>query len=437
MKTRKVIHGEVWFNDEDSKIINITIRNFSSAVRSGYQAKHKHKLKGNEIVKYIKKNYMALLNQRYINDAAMIGGMINQDNALFGGKRNWKRLQTKTINKEEWINSRNNQLYSRGDVIKKGNPNIRIIDNELWVNDPTEIGKWIKGKLYLQKSVDLKCYDVRLIKKDNNRFSVTVSYEKEISDIQFNDKNGVIGIDANPDGIAVVETDYNGNLLCHQYIKKDRIQFAKEDKRDNDIRLLAKEVINIAKLKNKPIVVEQLNFKQKKSYKKFNRVKSNFLYRKIIEAMQSRAIKEGVAVKEAHSAFTSILGQLKYQKMYSLNRHTSAGLVIGRRGMGIKEKQTFIVKDKADKKEKSNKDKLNLEGRGLSIDLTRKSWSWLQDCFLKTKPATLTGSCLVPLKEAYNTSIGEIPISEPTTIAGRCGINNINQDEEGHPCKII
>lgn len=35
------------------------------------------------------------------------------------------------------------------------------------------------------------------------------------------------------------------------------------------------------------------------------------------------------------------------------------------------------------------------------------------------------------------TKLGETPIGEPTTITGRCGINNINQDDEGHPCKIF
>lgn len=436
MKTRLVIHGEVWFNDEDQKNINNIVKYFSSAVRSGYQAKHKHKLKNNCIIKYVKKNYMNSLNQRYINDAVMIAKMINQDNAIFGGKKNWKKLQTKTIMKQDWINFRNNQLFSRGDITKNGNPNIRIVGNELWINDSNERGKWIKGKLYLQKKVDLKCYNVRIIRKDNGKFSVTVSYEKEIEDIKFNDKNGVIGIDTNPDGIAVVETDYNGNLVSHKYIKKDRIRFAKEEKRNNDIMLLAKEVVDIAKFKNKSIVVERLIFKQKRSYKKFNRMKSNFLYRKIIEAIHSRAIKEGVFVKEVDSAFTSILGQLKYQNMYSLNRHTSAGFVIGRRGQGIKEKQTFVVKNKADEKEKSYKDKLNLEGRGLSIDVTRKSWSWMQDCFLHTKQVTLTGSCLVPLKEAYSTGTGGTPVDESTTITGRCGINNINLGDERRPCKI-
>lgn len=123
--------------------------------------------------------------------------------------------------------------------------------------------------------------------------------------------------------------------------------------------------------------------------------------------------------------------------MYSLNRHTSAALVIGRRGMGIQERQTFSVEEKTDRQEKSDKDKLNLEGRGLSIDLTRKAWSWLQTGFLKSKPSTLTGSCLVPPKEAYGTSTGETTVGEPATITDRCGIANNNQDYERSPCKIL
>jgi IS605 OrfB family transposase len=295
--------------------------------------------------------------------------------------------------------------------------------------------------LFLQsgRPFDASCYDVRISKKDGNRFSAVVSSENNLVRSPFDDKNGVIGIDTNPDGVAIVETDSDGNILCHHYVKRDRIQYAEEGKRDNDIRLLAKEAVAIAKskTKNKPIVIEKLSFKAKDSYHKFNRIKSNFLYRKILDAIQSRASKEGIAVREVHSAFTSILGQLKYQKMYSLNRHTSAALVIGRRGMGVQERQTFSVKEKTDKQEKSDKDKLNLEGRGLTIDLTRKAWSWLQTGFLKPKSSTLTGSCLVPPKEAYGTSMGEIPIGEPATTTDRCGIANTNQDYERSPCKIV
>jgi len=439
MQVRKTTHGEVWFNDSDAIKVARIVKHYSSAVRSAYQAIHKHGLRGNEIRKYVKRNYMEPLNQRYVNDACMMAQMVNQDHSVFGGKHNWKRLQIKEISKNEWLNVRNSQLYSRGDSTKNGNPNIRVVGNELWINNPLERGEWIKGKLFLQseRPFDDSCYGVRVLRKDGNKFSVVVSSENKSVQPRFDDSNGVIGIDTNPDGVAVVETDSDGNILCHHYIKKDRIQCAKKGKRDNDIRLMAKEVVTIAKSKNKPIVVEKLSFKAGGSYRKFNRIKSNFLYRKILDAIQSRASKEGVAVMEVHSAFTSVLGQLKYQKMYSLNRHTSAALVIGRRGMGIQERQTFSVKEKTDKQEKSDKDKLNLEGRGLTIDLTRKAWSWLQTGFLKPKPSTLTGSCLVPPKEAYGTSMGETPIGEPATTTDRCGIANNNQDYERSPCKIL
>jgi len=51
---------------------------------------------------------------------------------------------------------------------------------------------------------------------------------------------------------------------------------------------------------------------------------------------------------------------LKYQEQYSLNRHTAAALVIGRRGMGIME--TLRVR-----LEPLKKGMLNLAGRGVSI----------------------------------------------------------------------
>lgn len=47
---------------------------------------------------------------------------------------------------------------------------------------------------------------------------------------------------------------------------------------------------------------------------------------------------------------TPILGILKFKNMYSLNRHTSAALVIARRGMGIKERKTFKVEPIQEKK---------------------------------------------------------------------------------------
>jgi hypothetical protein len=102
-------------------------------------------------------------------------------------------------------------------------------------------------------------------------------------------------------------------------------------------------------------------------------------------------------------------------------------MVIARRGLGIKEKKTFTVIPKVKKK-----DILNLEGRGISIALTQKAYSYLENCFLKIKLASLTET---PLNLGSSTGgrVGEIPTSESCITTGRTGNNNLISDEERHP----
>jgi len=89
-------------------------------------------------------------------------------------------------------------------------------------------------------------------------------------------------------------------------------------------------------------------------------MKANFAYRQTPNAIKSRAAREGVPLVEVQPAVTSILGNLKYARPYSLNRHTAAALVIGRRGAGFLERQDFTVTQDG-----SGSERLILEGRGL------------------------------------------------------------------------
>ena len=375
---------------------------------------------------------MSSLNQRYIADACCSANLYaTNEGVCFGGKENWKELVDGNLSKEEWQSIRNSQLYSQGDRTKSGNPNIRIVGEKILVNDPSGRGKWLEGKVYIPEKFnpDFKCYSVRLLVK-KGKFRIVLSWTEE--DVVLPVQEGAIGVDCNPDGVAVVDVDKTGNLLEHRYIKKQRIQFASDNKRDYDTGLLAKEVVQYAYDKRKPIVLEKLEFKKKgkKSYKKFSRMKSNFIYRKMLNAIKQRAVKIGVPVVEIQPAFTSILGQLKYQKMYSLNRHTSAGLVISRRGLGLKEREDFKVTPDLKKKEH-----LNLEGRQCAIASTVKAYSWLKESFLKPKQSVLTGlSLAVGLKPTIEDDMGEIPMGESQPIIGRLGlILNNQQDSERSP----
>lgn len=430
--SRQIAHGTVWFPEPVKTRLLDLMKAQSSAARSAYQAIHKHSLKGNSVKQYVKRNFMSSLNQRYISDAVSRVAAIEDDGVLFGGKRAWKDMQAGKLVKEEWQERRNGQLYSRGDRTKRGNPNIRVVGDKLLVNDPSGRGRWLEGRLFLPGKWKpcLDCYDVRMLYR-GGKFEIKVSWtEPDTSKLPV--VTGAIGVDCNPDGVAVVEVTGDGNLKQHRYEREQRIQFAGRGKRDYDIKQLAVRVVSAAKEARKPLLVEKLKFSpagRKKSNRKFRRTKSQFIYRQMIDAIKSRATREGVPLIEVQPAFTSILGNLKYAKPYSLNRHTAAALVIGRRGMGLLERQDFTVMQEEDENAK-----LNLVGRGFKIALTQKAYSFLRVCGLKEKPAGLTAPALAPgSRSGIGASVGETPTGESQRITGPLGGVNNSQGEERLP----
>ena len=376
---RMVTRGVVWF--EDPEPIHRLMRSQCSAMRSAYQAIHRHGLRGNDVKVHIKQNYMAGLNQRYISDAVSRAKGIRHDGVIFGGRKAWDDLRSGLLSKDDWVALRNDQLYSRGDLSKNGNANIRIVGDELWVNDPSGRGSWIRGRLFIPEKfgVELDCYDVRLTSGSDGRFDVVVTWEADIPIIET--IPGAIGIDINPSGCAVVEVDGEGNLISHTFLSQQRMQFASKEKRRSDVELMAVEIVGRAERARKPVVIEDLKFRDKKGSKKFNRMRHNFLFSKITEAMERRAIRRGIPILQINPAFTSDLGVLKYQQMYSMNDHCSAALVISRRGLGITERQTFDTFRES--KPKGKGFRLNLEGRGRSLELSPRAWGWLEKRFLR------------------------------------------------------
>ena len=327
---------------------------------------------------------------------------------IFGGRKSWGKLLSGLITKSEWHEIRDSELYSRGDKTKQGNPNIRVIRTpegyKLRVGLPGA-RQFLMFTLYIpekfQEEFDLHsdCYDVR-IKNKNGKYFVYIGLN--IPDVKpiYGFMDGCIGIDTNPDGLAVVEIDKSGNLLKHMYLSNPRIQFARHEKRKNDIEVLALQVVNTAILKGKGIVLEDLKFSEgKKGHKKFNRMRYNFIYSQLLRAIERRALKDGVEVRKVNPAFTSIAGILKYQDQYSLNRHTAAALIIARRGFGIMERVRVRL-------EPLEKDRLNLAGRDRSIALTKKAYSYFKSLYriFEVETPGLTAPCLSPRIGNYGAS---------------------------------
>lgn len=63
-----------------------------------------------------------------------------------------------------------------------------------------------------------------------------------------------------------------------------------------------------------------------------------FPYERYLDFADWLGYKYGFEVIRVHPAYTSIIGRLKYGMPRKINTHQAASYVIGRRGMGFKEK---------------------------------------------------------------------------------------------------
>jgi len=183
-------------------------------------------------------------------------------------------------------------------------------------------------------------YNVRLLKKDKQHYRVVIDYKVENPDIIIDFSNGAIGIDVNPDRVAISEITNDGNLIKSFSIVNNRMFFSSANKRDYEIGCIVKQVINYALQHNKGIVFENLKFKKdfENQGRKFNRIKSNFVWKKLLTLLERKCIENGIMYKKVNPAFTSVIGKFKYQKMYKLSIHESAAYVIARRGLSFNEK---------------------------------------------------------------------------------------------------
>lgn len=390
----RVIHGEIW--SEDFTQLDNLIRDFQSCVRFCYCRFDKDKLEFNEVRKAAKLKYPTL-NTRQISDAVLqgqtqlkvfqvqleelaekkeeieaklqkkrlrektkqklqtklqhIAKKLDNPKLVFGGRKAWEDLKASIITKEEWTKRRDNQIYARGDATKDGNLNIRIVGDTLRITVGTR--KWATYKLFvsdkfqdeLQKMLASGCaYNVRLKRNDNQHFKVIIDYQidEPVRTTGVGFENGVIGVDTNPDRIAVANVSADGNLIEAKTFINTRILYGSTNKRDYDIGCLVKKVINYAQEQDKGVVFENLEFKKDKSgSRQWKRTQSNFVWRKFLTLLERKCVEHGIQYKKVNPAFTSIIGKYKYRWMHKVSIHESAAYVIGRRGLGYNEKLSF------------------------------------------------------------------------------------------------
>lgn len=153
---------------------------------------------------------------------------------------------------------------------------------------------------------------------------------------------GVIGLDINVDHFALSNVSATGNLIGYKIIPLP-LKGKTTNQTTNIIGNAAKEVLAYCLLHKKPLVLEDLKLEKKKvtmkyGNKKANHAVSTFAYQKMLTALYTRADKDETKIFSVNPAYTSQIGKLKYMKQKGISIHVAASYVIGRRGLGFKER---------------------------------------------------------------------------------------------------
>ncbi|WP_243146617.1 IS200/IS605 family accessory protein TnpB-related protein [Scytonema sp. UIC 10036] len=102
------------------------------------------------------------------------------------------------------------------------------------------------------------------------------------------------------------------------------------------------EIVRIALKYGVPIVIEDLDFAQKKASMKeksakYARMLSNMAYSQFTQMIESKCFKSGIELIKVDAAYTSVIGVTKYMARLGLNSGCAAALVIARRGQNRTE----------------------------------------------------------------------------------------------------
>ncbi len=276
-------------------------------------------------------------------------------------------FQRQKVWKEQWDEGRNGRLSARGDRTKTGNPLLRLHEGpdhwllEMSLDERDTEKKGIRYRrlslpLYVARKVHSKTgkingrdyegllrrvlasgdpYQVEILRR-HGRYQVRITVEEEPAALQTYPVNGWVGVDTNVTFLALCHVRPDGNPQGFATFGDSRLYDARATQRDAIIGAVTHQAVQWAKERGAGLVVENLDFIHDKDVSaKFNRVTHQFTYRAFLTALKRQAAREGVEVRKAKPAYTSIIGRLKYQPQYGISVHHAAALVIGRRG-GLK-----------------------------------------------------------------------------------------------------
>lgn len=175
----------------------------------------------------------------------------------------------------------------------------------------------------------------------HEKWNVAVQFTpKAVNQRSRNIAYGCMGIDMNPGSIGWAYADADGNLKAKGKIP---LQMGlPTGKQDSNIVDACLQLVALALCFECPVVCEELDFADKKERlgeqgRKYSRMLSSWAYSRFYELLGSILTNRGIELKTVNPAYSSIIGLVKYLKMYGLASDEAAALVIARRGMRLRE----------------------------------------------------------------------------------------------------
>ena len=179
-------------------------------------------------------------------------------------------------------------------------------------------------------------------KRDKKGWRVFATTDMMDMRVVTDQRRGAIGVDLNADHLAVVETDASGN-----YMNASSVPLVTYGKSQHQAEAIIGDavasVVAHARDAGKPVVIERLDFRQKKAAlegenRRYSRMLSSFSYGKVKAYFVSRGYRDGVEVHQVNPAFSSVVGRVKFMERYGLSVHQAAALVLARRLLGCSER---------------------------------------------------------------------------------------------------
>ncbi len=341
---------------------------------------HEFKNDKDKLLKVIRAKYK---KRQYLLNAIENLRDVTNYNLCFGTKKLMKqrhRIKTKkalTLWKKEWHLKRNGQFLMVGSWDEtNGNSNCQVIYHNktkqfsLRLRIPYElessygeyltfeniaIPNYLKAPLihelnkHQAKSSNKNALSFRFIKLNDSQYRIIFTLNQDNVDIVTHSNKGVIGVDVNADHFAVVEINKIG-AIQNSFSIPYHLEGKTKHQRKAIIEDGLKQIRDYALKRKKDVVIEKLNFKQKRQQlyknvnKKYARMLSAFAYQQIQQGLMQLQYEYGIKVHPVPAAYTSLLGQTVAADK-SLTIHQAAAWFIAKRFYKIKEliKQKFKI----------------------------------------------------------------------------------------------